>query len=361
MLFLLPSSHYAPYFTLLCCLTQFSEKNICVGCDKACSACFGRASAQCTQCQAGFYLLGSTCGTTCPDGMWARNDTRTCEPCGTGCRTCAYGAPSSCTTCLPGLYMLATTCNAVCPAGYFNQNLTVVSPAAVCTGCSAGSFCQAGTSHSCPTSTYQPSSTASACVSCPALSSHALTGQSSVTACVCQAGYALDAASAVCRDVDECAVGTARCDAALAACTNTVGSFTCQCNAGYKGDGFTCSPGGTVQLADGFGEVVAGEATATVAVQVVFAALAPAAVRFRTSSGTAISGTDFEEATGQLVYAGPGDSAVKTITIGLLDDADPEANEDFFVELYAASGSVLLGARNVSHVVIPANDNANGE
>ena len=41
-------------------------------------------------------------------------------------------------------------------------------------------------------------------------------------------------------DIDECILGTDNCDA-NAACTNTIGSFTCACNAGYSGDGVTCT------------------------------------------------------------------------------------------------------------------------
>jgi hypothetical protein len=39
---------------------------------------------------------------------------------------------------------------------------------------------------------------------------------------------------------DECAAGTSNCNE-NATCTNTVDSFTCACNAGYEGDGVTCS------------------------------------------------------------------------------------------------------------------------
>ncbi|WP_433927505.1 FG-GAP-like repeat-containing protein [Sorangium cellulosum] len=46
--------------------------------------------------------------------------------------------------------------------------------------------------------------------------------------------------SGTCTDVNECALGTDNCDA-NAACTNTSGSFTCACNAGYSGDGVTCT------------------------------------------------------------------------------------------------------------------------
>jgi len=46
--------------------------------------------------------------------------------------------------------------------------------------------------------------------------------------------------SGTCVDVDECAAGTDNCDE-NATCTNTAGSFTCACNAGYEGDGVSCT------------------------------------------------------------------------------------------------------------------------
>ena len=41
-------------------------------------------------------------------------------------------------------------------------------------------------------------------------------------------------------DNNECTLGTNNCHA-NAACTNTDGSFTCSCNAGYSGNGVTCT------------------------------------------------------------------------------------------------------------------------
>jgi len=41
-------------------------------------------------------------------------------------------------------------------------------------------------------------------------------------------------------DIDECAANNASCDT-HASCSNTPpGSFTCTCNIGYNGTGFTC-------------------------------------------------------------------------------------------------------------------------
>jgi len=41
-------------------------------------------------------------------------------------------------------------------------------------------------------------------------------------------------------DIDECARNNGGCSDD-AVCSNTEGSFTCSCNDGFEGDGFTCS------------------------------------------------------------------------------------------------------------------------
>ena len=40
-------------------------------------------------------------------------------------------------------------------------------------------------------------------------------------------------------DINECIVDTNNCDV-NAACINTVGSFLCECNPGFSGDGTSC-------------------------------------------------------------------------------------------------------------------------
>ena len=46
-------------------------------------------------------------------------------------------------------------------------------------------------------------------------------------------------------DVNECSRGTSRCSS-NGTCTDTIGSYTCSCNAGFSGDGFTCQGRGNV-------------------------------------------------------------------------------------------------------------------
>ncbi|GBP07047.1 Protein kinase C-binding protein NELL1 [Eumeta japonica] len=64
--------------------------------------------------------------------------------------------------------------------------------------------------------------------------------RSVVYVCQCLPGYARrDKYN--CIEVDECASSSHTCHAA-AECTNTPGSYTCQCRDGYSGDGYVCTP-----------------------------------------------------------------------------------------------------------------------
>ena len=56
--------------------------------------------------------------------------------------------------------------------------------------------------------------------------------------CVCNAGFSGDGET--CTDVPECDTNNGGCHAD-AICTELPGSYSCDCNAGYEGDGQTCS------------------------------------------------------------------------------------------------------------------------
>ena len=46
--------------------------------------------------------------------------------------------------------------------------------------------------------------------------------------------------SSMALDIDECAAAANNCNASLAICMNTPGSFSCACMDGYSGDGISC-------------------------------------------------------------------------------------------------------------------------
>ena len=57
----------------------------------------------------------------------------------------------------------------------------------------------------------------------------------------CAFGLCINIYCCSCIDINECTAGTHNCHPTLATCTNTPGSFTCQCIAGFNGDGVTCT------------------------------------------------------------------------------------------------------------------------
>lgn len=62
--------------------------------------------------------------------------------------------------------------------------------------------------------------------------------------CQIETGWTCTGEPSTCMDIDECTAATDDC-ATNATCTNTVGSFSCACNAGYTGDGHTGGTGCT--------------------------------------------------------------------------------------------------------------------
>merc|ERR1712136_705181 len=67
--------------------------------------------------------------------------------------------------------------------------------------------------------------------------------------CACATGYERQSGdggppapeSLICVDINGCTRGTDNCNDVTGVCTNTEGSFTCSCIAGYQGDGITCT------------------------------------------------------------------------------------------------------------------------
>lgn len=78
-------------------------------------------------------------------------------------------------------------------------------------------------------------------------------------------------------------------------------------------------------------------------------------VDYATTGGTAVSGTDFTATSGTLSWA-DGDTADKTISIPINDDAQPEGAETFTLTLSNPSGGATLGTNAVTTITILPND-----
>ena len=61
--------------------------------------------------------------------------------------------------------------------------------------------------------------------------------------CLCKTGFSkIIEQDLSCQDIDECSIGTHNCDWDNGSCENTLGSFVCHCNTGWKLNGPTMSP-----------------------------------------------------------------------------------------------------------------------
>ena len=54
-------------------------------------------------------------------------------------------------------------------------------------------------------------------------------------------------------DIDECTLNSDDCDDTLGTCINNDGSWDCECNTGYEGDGTTSGSGCSGECNNGFG------------------------------------------------------------------------------------------------------------
>ncbi|KAJ1467567.1 hypothetical protein T484DRAFT_2027404, partial [Baffinella frigidus] len=82
--------------------------------------------------------------------------------------------------------------------------------------------------------------------------------------CACSTGYSAPSTGGTCEEIDECNVNLDNCDAE-AKCTNTDGSFSCACDAGYYGNGVSCLRPPTAPLAVVVSQTTAPSAPGTLA------------------------------------------------------------------------------------------------
>lgn len=72
----------------------------CYPCDPACNVCYGSLQSECSVCNTGNYLFGSTCSSACPEPFYPNSTYLTCEPCKYYCNGCT--TRDNCYNCKPG-------------------------------------------------------------------------------------------------------------------------------------------------------------------------------------------------------------------------------------------------------------------
>jgi glucose/arabinose dehydrogenase len=92
-----------------------------------------------------------------------------------------------------------------------------------------------------------------------------------------------------------------------------------------------------------------GTKNAVFTVRLSAASTAPVSVAWKTTSGTAKSGSDYLAANGTLNF--PAGTTSRTIAVAILGDPTLETRESFYVDLSAASGAKLADARAVGSIL----------
>jgi hypothetical protein len=127
-------------------------------------------------------------------------------------------------------------------------------------------------------------------------------------------------------------------------------------NALYE-QGVVVTPGGTVSLSASSASAAENAGSVTLTVRRTTGTVGAASVDFATSDGSAVAGPNYTSTNGTLNWA-DGESANKTITVPVLDNAVYAGNKTFTVTLTNSTGA-LLGSPNSATVTIIENEAVN--
>ena len=150
-------------------------------CHPSCATCSGPGANQCTGCNAGRYLNGSTCnacGVCAADryqvSACAASANTVCGACDVSCATCNSAGPAACASCKANTYLDGNSCTAcsVCAPGTFLIAACGPAANAVCGACDASCSVCAGPNPdqcgSCPSNSYLEGGSCRACTVCAA-------------------------------------------------------------------------------------------------------------------------------------------------------------------------------------------------
>jgi hypothetical protein len=120
---------------------------------------------------------------------------------------------------------------------------------------------------------------------------------------------------------------------------------------------FAPAPGGpgSLQFSSATAAAAEGTATATISVTRTGGSTGAVSVSYASANGSAIANSDYTQVSGALNWA-DGDTAAKTITIPILEDAQAEASENFTVTLSAPTSGATLGTPSTATITIADND-----
>ncbi len=243
-----------------CAAGLFDQAGSCVACTAGTyTSTTGRSA--CSLCSAGSYSTmasktQSTCN-FCITGTFSTasgaSSSNVCTACGTGRYTSAPGK-SSCDFCVAGTYSqtlgrslpcdacIAGTYSTVqgatsssvcigCATGYFSS----ANGATVCTACPIGTYNGGSVCTTCPNGQYNTKTASSACDLC-GLGMYSDVGTSTCRACS-SGTYAYASGIPSCPQCSQCDVHARY----LGTCTTTNNTISCQCLAGYEGNGYRCT------------------------------------------------------------------------------------------------------------------------
>jgi hypothetical protein len=148
-------------------------------------------ASSCYECTSGLFSsnVGSSACSQCPPGLFsASTGTRQCSTCGAGRFTINFGA-SACDNCPAGKYSLEGNLTCMnCPNGTFSA-----SGDSTCQLCSLGRYSNDSNSkiscNPCPTGRFVNITGASNCLECRELTDTLYEASTSISDCLCQAGY----------------------------------------------------------------------------------------------------------------------------------------------------------------------------
>jgi subtilisin family serine protease len=119
------------------------------------------------------------------------------------------------------------------------------------------------------------------------------------------------------------------------------------------------SPNGTLQFTAASLSVAENGGSATITVSRTLGSVGAVSVSYATANGTATAGSDYTASSGTLNWAN-GDSASKSFTVPILDDATAEAGETISLSLSGISGGAVLGSNRAQSLTIADNDGLPG-